>query len=36
VVVLVKSLKYLPAFQPLLYQNPLSRPICPVSLQQGK
>jgi hypothetical protein len=36
VVVLVKYLKYLSAFQPMLYQNPLSRPICLVSLQQGK
>jgi hypothetical protein len=36
VIVLVKYLKYLSAFQPLLYQNPLSHPIYPVSLQQGK
>jgi hypothetical protein len=36
VVVLVKSLKYLSAFQPLLYQNQLSHPIYLVSLQQGK
>jgi hypothetical protein len=36
VVVLVKPLKYLSAFQPLLYQNQLSRPIYLVSLQQGK
>jgi hypothetical protein len=36
VVVLIKSLKYLSAFQSLLYQNQLSRPIYPVSLQQGK
>jgi hypothetical protein len=36
VVVLVKSLKYLSAFQPLLYQNQLSRPIYLVSLPQGK
>jgi hypothetical protein len=36
VVVLVKSLIYLSAFQPLLYQNQLSRPIYLVCLQQGK
>jgi hypothetical protein len=36
VVVLVKSLKYLSAFQPLLYQNQLSHPIYLISLQQGK
>jgi hypothetical protein len=36
VVVLVKSLKYLSAFQSLLYQNQLSCPIYLVSLQQGK
>jgi hypothetical protein len=36
VVVLVKYLKYLSDFQPLLYQNRLSCPIYLVSLQQGK
>jgi hypothetical protein len=36
VVVLVKYLKYLSTFQPLLYQNQLSHPIYLVSLQQGK
>jgi hypothetical protein len=36
VVVLDKYLKYLSDFQPLLYQNQLSRPIYLVSLQQGK
>jgi hypothetical protein len=36
VVVLDQLLKYLSAFQPLLYPNQLSCPIYPVSLQQGK
>jgi hypothetical protein len=35
VVVLVKYLKYLSAFQPLLYQNQMSRPIYLVSFSAG-
>jgi hypothetical protein len=35
VVVLIKSLRYLSAFQPLSYPNQLSRPIYLVSPQQG-